>query len=216
VSFSADLWDEASEVWRAIREHPFIGGVRDGTLPLDTFRYYLTQDYLYLEAFGRAVAQILAKSPDSDALRLVARRVMTPIERPHHEGLFALVGLERAAVERAAVAPTNMAYQNHMLVSAERHDLGVGAAALLPCPWTYHALGDVLRGTTHPIYGQWASAYAEGLLEQSRAAWRGFVDAEAEIAGRRQLDAMRAAFHTSMRYEWMFWEMGYRRERWPI
>jgi thiaminase/transcriptional activator TenA len=27
---------------------------------------------------------------------------------------------------------------------------------------------------------------------------------------------MRRHFVTTSRYEWMFWEMGYQRERWPV
>lgn len=30
------------------------------------------------------------------------------------------------------------------------------------------------------------------------------------------LDAMRRHFVVTSRYEWMFWEMGYRRESWPV
>jgi thiaminase/transcriptional activator TenA len=29
-------------------------------------------------------------------------------------------------------------------------------------------------------------------------------------------DLMRRHFHTTSRYEWMFWDAGYRREAWPV
>ena len=29
-------------------------------------------------------------------------------------------------------------------------------------------------------------------------------------------EAMRRHFVTTSRYEWMFWDMGYRMERWPV
>ena len=67
-----------------------------GTLPIETFQYYVIQDYHYLEAFGRAVATGLAKAPTSALMARVARRVMTPIERPLHERLFAMAGLTHA------------------------------------------------------------------------------------------------------------------------
>jgi thiaminase/transcriptional activator TenA len=31
-----------------------------------------------------------------------------------------------------------------------------------------------------------------------------------------ELDRMTEHFVTTSRYEWMFWDAGYRRERWPI
>ena len=64
------------------------------------------------------------------------------------------------------------------------------------------------------MYGQWTSFYVEGLLEGSVEAWRSFVDRAAEEAGPQELEAMRQAFMTSTRYEYMFWDMAYRMEGW--
>lgn len=215
-SYSEQLWHEAEPIWRAIVAHPFLAELRAGTLPLETFRYYVAQDYHYLEGFARAVATALAKAPTADLLAAIARRVLTPVERPLHERLFALAGLAHQEVADVPIAPTNLAYQNHMLAVAARGGLGETAAALLACPWTYHELGSVVGRVEHPVYGPWADFYVEGLLAESCRAWRGFVDAEAAEAGPRTRAAMRRAFLLSMRYEWMFWEMAYRREAWPI
>jgi thiaminase/transcriptional activator TenA len=214
--FTDQLWQEAQPLWQAIRAHPFLADLKAGTLPIETFRYYVIQDYHYLEAFGRTVATALAKTPTSELLTTVARRVMTPIERPLHERLFALAGVTHAEAEQATVAPTNLAYQNHMLSVAARGTLGETAAALLPCPWTYHALGDVVVDVDHPVYSVWAGFYSEGLLAESCRAWRELVDGEVAEAGPRTRAAMRRGFHRSMQYEWMFWQMAYTRERWPI
>lgn len=214
--FTEQLWREGAPIWQAIVAHPFLAELQAGTLPLESFRYYVAQDYHYLEGFARAVATALAKAPTADLLSAMARRVMTPIERPLHERLFDLAGLNRADVAAVPIAPTNLAYQNHMLVTATRGGLGEAAAALLACPWTYHELGGVVVGVEHPVYGPWAQFYAEGLLEESCRSWRAFVNAEADEAGPRTREAMRRAFVLSLRYEWMFWEMAYRREAWPI
>ena len=56
----------------------------------------------------------------------------------------------------------------------------------------------------------------EGFLEESTAAWRTFLDQEAAQAGPREREAMRRAFMTSLRYEYLFWDMAYRQERWPV
>ena len=93
--FSAALWTEAAPIWAAIQRHPFLAELRAGTLPLETFRYYVTQDYHYLEAFARAVATALAKAPDADTLELLAKRVLTPIERPRCSHCTSLMVLAR-------------------------------------------------------------------------------------------------------------------------
>jgi thiaminase/transcriptional activator TenA len=214
--FTDDLWAEAQPIWQAIVAHPFLAEIRAGTLPIGSFQYYVAQDYHYLEAYARTVATALAKAPTPELLGAIARRVLTPIERPLHERLFALAGLDPAAVESVPISPTNLAYQNHMLAVSARGGLAEAAAALLPCPWTYHELGEHVGLVDHPVYGPWSQFYAEGLLAESTRAWRAFVDEEAAEAGPRTREAMRRVFLRSMRYEWMFWDMAYRREAWPI
>jgi len=34
--------------------------------------------------------------------------------------------------------------------------------------------------------------------------------------GETECNAMRRHFRTTSRYEWMFWDMGRRQERWPV
>ena len=214
--FSATLRTEADPIWRRIFENPFLREVEQGTLPLEKFRFYLAQDYLYLEGFGRAVALALAKAPDSRNLAELSRRMVTPVERPLHRKLMGLAGITPEEADRTALAPTNIAYINHMMASAVLGGLGRTAAALLPCPWSYHEIGALLQPVEHPVYSQWVLAYSEGLLEESTEAWRTFLDREALEAGPRERQAMREAFLTSSRYEYQFWEMAYRQEAWPV
>ena len=216
TSFSQLLRDEAEPIWRRIFGHPFLREIKDGTLPLDTFRYYLQQDYYYLEGFARAVALALAKAPNSQLLEELARRVLTPVERPLHHRLMAAAGMEPETAAAAIPSPTNAAYVNHMLVTAHRWGLGPTAAALLPCPWTYHLLREEVGPSEHPLYGQWTQFYVAGFLEDSVAAWRSFVDRMALDAAPEEREAMRQAFLTSSRYEYMFWEAAYRQEQWPV
>ena len=214
-SFSDQLRAEAEPIWKKIFGHPFLKEIKDGTLALEQFQYYLGQDYHYLEGFARTVALAMAKTSDSQLLEELYQRVLTPIERPLHHKLLSAAGLSLAHVQREPRSPTNTAYVNHMLTTASMHSLGPTAAALLPCPWTYHELRNELGQSEHPLYGQWTAFYVSGALEESVKAWRGFVDAAAEAAGPGVRDAMREAFMTSSRYEYMFWDMAYRMEEWP-
>jgi thiaminase/transcriptional activator TenA len=216
TSFSAQLRAEAAPIWGRIFAHPFLQEIREGTLPLEKFRYYLAQDYLYLEGFARTVALALAKAPDSRTLEELSRRVLTPVERPLHHKLLQAAGVSLAEVQLAGRSPTNTAYVNHMLKTASLFGLGPTAAALLPCPWSYHELKDAVGQSEHPLYGQWTAFYVAGYLQESVVAWRGFVDAAARQASPQEREAMREAFFTSSRYEYLFWEMAYRQERWPI
>jgi thiaminase/transcriptional activator TenA len=215
-SFSDQLRAEAKPIWDKIFAHPFLREIKDGTLPLEKFRYYLTQDYLYLEGFARTVAMALAKAPDSDTLEELSHRVLTPVERPLHHKLMEEARVTLDDISRIGQSPTNTAYVNHMLKTAALHGLGPTAAVLLPCPWTYHELKNGVGASEHPLYSQWSAFYVAGLLQNSVDAWRSFVDRMGQRAGQEEREAMRYAFLTSCRYEYMFWDMAYRQEQWPV
>ena len=152
-NFSEQLRAETQPIWDRIFTHPFLREIKDGTLPLEKFRYYLTQDYQYLEGFARAVAMALAKAPDSELLEVLSHRVLTPVERPLHHELLAEAGVSMADIEAIGRSPTNTAYVNHMLTTASLHGLGPTAAALLPCPWDLpFAQGERRRVGTPPLF----------------------------------------------------------------
>ncbi len=214
--FSDQLREEARPIWERVFQHPFLAEIEAGTLPIEKFRYYLIQDWKYLEAFARGVALALAKAPDAAALEVISKRLVTPIEKPLHRKLMGLLGITESDVQETPIAPTNLAYSNHVVSVAALGSLGAAAAALLPCPWTYHRLGGRLGAVEHPVYGPWASVYAEGLLEESVATWTALVDREGAGASQQTRQAMRDAFMTSSRYEFLFWDMAYRQESWPV
>ena len=219
-SFSQRLRREADGIWQRIFAHPFLAELQAGSLPLAKFRYYVTQDYHYIEGFARVVAIALAKAPDSSTMQALHRRVFTPVERPFHQRLLALLEMSEEEVAAAPLSPTSTAYVNHMLAAASLGGLGEAAAALLPCPWTYHEIGQRLAATAdnipEAVYREWAKPYAEGLLAESTAAWREFLDQAAAEAGPRQRERLAEVFLTSSRYEYLFWEMAYRVEEWPV
>ena len=214
-SFSALLWQQASPIWESVSVHPFLSELQDGTLPIEKFRYYILQDYLYLGAFGRAAAAALSQAPDTDSARRLLKRVTTPVERPLHGALFDALDVTEEEAEASMPSPTNLAYMNHIEVSMDIGGLACGVASLLPCPRIYHEVGKILREPDHPVYRIWQSTYAEGLLEASVVAWTGFVDELAERAGPGTRDLMERAYLTSSRYEYMFWTMAYNLEDWP-
>ena len=215
-SFSESLRQEALPIWESIFAHPFLEEIEAAELPLEKFRYYVEQDYHYLAGFGQVVATALSKAPDTRTLRRLTRRITTPVERPLHGKMFELLEMNEESVEAVPLSPTNMAYINHMQTAASMGGVGEAAAALLPCPWTYHEIGERIAVPEHPIYSYWAQPYRDGLLKESTAAWRELVDEYAASGGPATREAMRSAFITSSRYEFMFWTMAYNMEDWPV
>jgi thiaminase (transcriptional activator TenA) len=218
ASFAETFRVRARPAWDAIFAHRFLAELVAGTLPLEKFRFFLCQDYLYLEGFGRAVALALGRAPDSDAVERLAARVLTPIERPLHARLLTLAGLSVADAAAAEPAPMTRAYMDHLLTTAGQRSLGMAVAALLPCPWSYDEIGARIAGygeIPHPLYAEWAGFYTSGVLRESVRAWRELLELTAAHAGAAEQARMQEAFLLSSRYELAFWDAAYRLESWP-
>jgi thiaminase (transcriptional activator TenA) len=68
ASLSNSLWLRNRVLAEAALEHTFVQGIASGELARATFAYYVGQDAVFLDAFCRAYALALAKSPDQDGL----------------------------------------------------------------------------------------------------------------------------------------------------
>ncbi len=80
MSLAETLWEENAGLARAVLDHPFVRGIGDGTLPVESFREYVAQDALYLESFARAYALALAHSPDRTGMKDFAGLVAGVLE----------------------------------------------------------------------------------------------------------------------------------------
>jgi thiaminase/transcriptional activator TenA len=139
-------------------------------------------------------------------------------ERALHESFFAEFGMREDDVAATPIAPTNLAYSSYMLAAAYGGSFAEALGAVLPCYWIYWEVGKELlqRGSPEPLYQRWIETYGG---EEFGAVVREVLALADRIgAGLRDPDRarVRERFLTTSRYEWMFWEMGLRREAWPI
>ncbi|MGH2762141.1 MAG: thiaminase II [Thermoleophilaceae bacterium] len=219
MSLSRELRADCDDVFTAFWEHPFLAGLRDGSLERERVLHYVGQDHQYLSAFVRCYGLGLSLSPDRDWMRFFHDNVTFLLEdetHPHHALCRAAgVSYEEAQIER--LAPSAQAYVNHMLESA-RDTLGVMLAALLPCPWTYIWAGTRLMteappGEDHP-FGDWWAFYGSEQCRDILGAFRARFDALAADAGTAERLRMAAAFESSCHHEVRFWEMAWTLEDW--
>ena len=220
MSFTRELWASMTPIYAAILRHPFLTGLTDGSLPRESFVFYAVQDALYLREFARSLALAAARAPEDDWIIMFSDHAASAlrVERALHEGFFKELGLSPADVNATPLAPTNLAYTSYLLAVAHGAPYHEALAALLPCYWIYWEVGKALEraGSPDPLYRRWIATYASEEFGAVVRAVLGVIDA---VAARRQ-PAERAAMQrhvlTTSRYEWMFWDMGWRREAWPL
>lgn len=217
--FAEECRRAAAPVWEKAVEHRFLRELAAGTLAKEKFRFYLEQDLLYLREFSRLLLELAAKAPDGEAARTLARHAGEAIreEAALHESILGLRKEERESGPlRFGVAPSNLAYVNHLRASVGRGGFLEGMAAVLPCYWIYLEAGKRLAGKGSPVeeYQQWIRQYSGADYERSVREALEIFNKAARGAGAKEREAARAAFERSARYEWMFWEMAWRMERW--
>ena len=215
MSFSQDAWGAITLIRKAIEELPLLTGLEDGSLPRDTFIYYMAQDAHYLAAYGRVLAAAASQTTAADELLFWARSATTTVivERELHAAHVADFG----AITRS---PTCTAYTSYLFSLVTAGNYPVLAAGILPCFWIYEDVGRRLKErvgdlTRHP-YADWVSTYGDPEFAASTERAKQILDRLAAQADPATVERMHEAFATASRYEWMFWDAAWRRETWPV
>jgi thiaminase (transcriptional activator TenA) len=220
MSFTDELWKSIAPIYDAILRHPFIQGLMDGRLERDSFKFYVVQDALYLREFARALSIAAARAPREDWIIMFNEHAAGAlrVERSLHESFFRDFGMNEQEVAATPMAPANLAYTSYLLAIAYGAPFHEVLAALLPCYWIYWEVGKELerRGSSDPLFRRWIGTYASEEFGAVVRAVLAACDETATALQERERAAMRQHFLTTSRYEWMFWEMGYRRETWPV
>lgn len=222
MSFSNHLRKLAQSIWDAQLNHPFVVALGNGTLPGRKFKYYILQDARFLGDLARVFSAAAQKAPDSEsALRFnkLAEETIV-VERSLHENYGKKWALTAKQMTSVPMAPTNYAYTRHMLAVAASGTAAEITVVALPCAWVYCVVGQHLlrKGPppkSHP-YRDWLMLYASPEFAEVQRWMRKKLDQWAKTAGKEELRRMEESFIISSRYEWMFWEMAWKEEKWPV
>ena len=220
VGFSGELWRAIEPIFSAILAHPFLTGLTDGSLSREQFQHYIVQDAIYLRDFARALSVAAARAPGNAALTMFASHAMDTMsaEGALHDTFFADFGLTRTEVEQTPPTPTTLGYTSYLLRIAFVGDFAQVLGALLPCYWIYQEAGLALlaQGSPDPLYRQWIETYGGDEYADIVDAVLTEMDGVGERLTAEPRAAVRECFVTASRLEWMFWDMGWRLEGWPV
>lgn len=219
--FTSRLWAGIEPIYAEILRHPFLDGLADGTLDRQVFRFYVIEDALYLHEFARAVAILGGKAPHPDITAALCGDAVATIEAEREQlGQFLTeLGGSREDLFTRQPAPTNRAYTSYFLSQVHAQPFHEGLAAVLPCYWIYAEVGKELLkrpSSPDPLFRRWIESYGS---EEYDAVVQRVVQLTDDVAAGLGPAARRAMAHhfaMSSRYEWMFWDMAWRQEAWPL
>lgn len=165
MSLSTTLWQTNQDLVIACLQHPFVQGIGNGSLPKSKFAYYVGQDAFFLEAFARAYSVAAAKVPDWQGFNIfhdLAGGVLQELKL--HQSYAEQWGVDLQTVEPGAATRR---YTDFLLATAWSQEVGVTAAAMLPCMKLYAFLGQKLAESGIPThaYSDWIRTYSSDQFE---------------------------------------------------
>lgn len=215
MKWSEQAWKKIERNYTTILNMPFVQELANGTLPESKFQFYMAQDSLYLEHFGRALALIGARSPDiRDALSYIRfAEGAIVVENALHESYFEDFGVK----DKGIIQPACHHYTHFLKCTAALEPVEVAMAATLPCFWIYKKVGDhIYKGqqTADNPYQRWIDTYGGEEFSDSvqRAIMICDLAAERTTPGTRS--RMTEAFVHASHLEHHFWDAAYMGRTW--
>jgi thiaminase (transcriptional activator TenA) len=207
ASLSESLWHRNRVLAQAALEHSFVRGIATGELPRARFAYYVGQDAAFLDAFCRAYALALAKSPDYHGL-IAFRELLDAAddELRLHQDYAARWEVDLHPAPDSATS----AYTNFLLAVAALEPVGHIAAAMTPCMRLYAYLGQQLAAQTKPEspYREWVVTYSSEQFEALARRLEGLLD---RYGGDQ--DRLAVLYQRAMELELRFFDAADRCER---
>lgn len=219
--YAASLFDQLKRAcvdeWNAYCHHEFVNEIGEGTLPIESFRYYLEQDYIFLIHFSRAWALAVYKSSSVAEMQWATEILHSTIntEMSLHVGFSERFGVSQEQLENTKEAQANLAYTRFVLDKGLAGDLLDLYVALMPCVVGYAEIGNRLSLEYDSVladnpYREWIEMYSSE--EYQTLAIKSISVLERicrERGGMSRIDELKATFRSATVLEEGFWSLCY-------
>ncbi len=218
MRFSEQLREKTKNSWDKSLNHPFVRGIAEGDLPLETFKNYIMQDIYYLKHYGKVHAFAAAHADDFSVSASLAEKAKNTAEAELtvHKEHAEILNITDEDIENFKPAPTAYAYTSHLYRASLSGSLAQIIAAILPCYWLYADIGMKYKDADpdEEIYRNWIGMYASDWFQESTQEMIDLMDDLADKAGEDEKNRITEQFVIAKDYELAFWEMSYTFEKW--
>ncbi len=215
MKLSELLYNKVIRLWKEAADKAFVRDMAKGTLDRDHFRYYMLQDYLYLQEYRKILKSTLGHTEDKD-LQLFLQHIIEETEKETyrvHVPNMRQIGIRDKDITDSRMADVLVEYTAYMKKQAHE-GLITGLTALLQCSWVYAYIGQVLR-EEYPDeinaspYRSWFDAYTCAEYVETNRRWIEALDRETENTASEERDRLCLIFEECARYENRFWDLLY-------
>ena len=207
-----ELWSkkarrEVSDIIEKIKELPFIKGMMDGTLPLESFGKYIGQDIFYCEEYSKSLKILSQRLKDyseeyEKTFDSFSKKCLPLIEVLKEEYVKKYNLKEEK--EQSEICKK---YINFERENVEKKSIEEGLSSLLACYWIYDEIGiymfkNQIKGEN--IYKIWMNDYSDGpskSLSKYLDICNEFAEKNIDVANK-----MIETYRKAVQFEFEFWE----------
>ena len=203
---------DVNPLWRAFTEHKFVRAIGDGSLPLDVFKRFLVQDYLYLTQFARTNALVAYKSNVMEQIAASARIVLgVQKEMELHLEYCQDFGISKHEMEAIRESQATVAYSRYVLDVGQSGDwLGL-QVAMASCLVGYQVAAEWVkaqpgskRGDNR--YWKWVDNYGGEEYAEGVRLGRQMIEKHASKVSPQRVEELVRIFIRVTEMEINFWE----------
>ncbi|MFV0395938.1 MAG: thiaminase II [Coprobacillaceae bacterium] len=218
MSFTENLKEKMGDYWEYGFQHSFLQELGKGTLEMETFQFYLIQDYYYLLEYAKVFALGVTKSKKEDLLYKFSDVLYNTLhtEIQLHREYMRNFGITESQLEEHEIALFNKAYTSNMLSVAQSGGIAEILATAFPCAWTYGDYGKRLKEMYQDTldsnpYKSWIEMYASKEFEQSYQWFFKALDEAMQYKSKEKVLHIENIFADSLAFENLFWDMSYKK-----
>ncbi len=210
------LLDATKEIWKSYYEHPFVKGIENGTLDKEKFRYYIVQDYLYLEEYAKVFGIGMAKAQSTETIKIFSEYIslLTGSEMNIHNGYMGKFAVTTEELESTSRALDNLSYTSYMLRVAYEEGEAEIFTAILSCAYSYELIvKNMIKNNpeclSHSFYGDWVKGYFSDEYSRGNIMLIETLNKLTENYTEKQLEHLTEIFAACSKYEYLFWELSW-------
>lgn len=210
------LLESTSKIWDSYIEHPFVKGIEDGTLDKQKFRYYIIQDFLYLEDYVKAFAIGIAKAKNSEMINIFSNYISAIInnEMSIHNGYIKQLNISNDELILAERELDNLSYTSYMIrVAYEESEVEI-LTAIMSCAYSYELIAkNMIKNNPNCIfdefYGSWIKSYASEEYSKGNLILLDILNKLTENYTENQVKHLIEIFNVCSKYEYLFWDFSW-------
>ena len=215
------LLKATEDIWAGYHEHPFVQGIKNGTLDQEKFRSYIIQDYWYLMDYTKVFAVGVAKSKSVETMKMFAKYIQAILdgEVNVHNGYMGVFGITQEELDRTPIAQDNRSYTSYMLSVAYKGGEAEVLTAIFSCAYSYEVIARRMveehpAAPDHPFYGRWVRGYITDRYTGNNVQLMEMLERLTADYTEAPLQYLEEVFVACSRYEASFWDMAWE-QRYP-